>query len=882
MIQRLEDGLRGRLTLISAPAGFGKTTLVSSWLHSRSRDDYSVAWLSLDERDNDTERFLTYLIEALHLADSSVGATARELLASSVETQPEQIIVQLINDAGFLSCQIVLVLDDYHLIENPEIHEALDFFIDNLPPQLHVVMTSRSDPPLSLSRWRGRREMVEIRTEDLRFTAQEIEDFLEAALGQEVGSEDVEVLEQRTEGWITGLQLAAISLRNRADVHDFIHSFSGQHHHIFDYLVDEVLNRETPETQDFLLQTSLFGQFTADLCDAVTGRSDSQATLEYLERSNLFLISLDSERRWYRYHHLFADLLRRRLRQTKPAHVAELRRRASIWFEERGDPVEAIWQAINGEDWPRLRTLVKDHHPTLFNQGLSKVIIRMFQAVPEEVVQSDPWLLFVRAAALDLNGEIEQCDRDLTVLEDLIIGIDQDPRRVNEYEEDELRQLRASLSRTRAFTAVLDLDFEMMRERADLALRYLPEDLHGVRSLTMGVRAQSFWLVGDLENAAAGLRDAIAVSQRDDGRPARLVGLLGLASVEVEWGRFEDAAARYAEAVEFAQSHDLGTWQYTGRIMSFQSEVPYEWNRLDEALEIALRGREIVGHWASRHAFDVSFLYLARIHYALGDIERARALLRQSPPFTGYGPGFGVATETEAFQALVDLEAGERSQLAAIEADLTTPVSELIDLIWLWTPTIRARARVLNALDRYDDATALLVPLLDICIERGWTRQAIQTGAVLAISHYGQGDAAGAVRVFERTLPQAEAHGFLRSILDAGPIVGNVIEATRARRRQQQGDTAYLDNLLKVAKAEHQGDTGKAPVPDHGLVDPLSEREIEVLQLIAAGHTNAVIADQLYVVVGTVKAHTHNIYSKLGVRNRTQAVNRGRELGLVE
>ncbi|MEZ4573144.1 MAG: LuxR C-terminal-related transcriptional regulator [Thermomicrobiales bacterium] len=882
VVELLDEGLRRRLTLVSAPAGFGKTTLVSSWIHSAPPDDYAIAWLSLDERDNDLERFLSYFIESLRLASPGVGDEAEELLGAAVDTQPEMLLISLINNIGSVSGQIVLVLDDYHLIENPAIHELMDFFIDNVPGQIHVVITCRADPPLSLSRWRGRREMVEIRAEDLRFNDEEAERFLRVALGQDIGADHVHELEERTEGWITGLQLVAISLRGRDDVEGFIRSFSGQHHHIFDYLVDEVLERESPETQDFLLRTSLFGQFSAGLCDAVTGRRDSHAVLDYLDRSNLFIAALDSDRRWFRYHHLFADLLRRKLRLTLESDIPELRRRASVWFEEEGDTVEAIWQSINGEDWQRVDKLFKEYAWSLFNQGLSKVMIRMFSAVPEDVVNASPWMLHTRAEAYDLNGEAERRLRDLAELERYLDRLDNDPGLASQLSEADQLRLRTSLSRTRAFSAVLDNDFQAMIHHSDEALKYLPEDEYAVRGLTMGVRAQALWLMGDLEQSAAGMRDAIAISNLADARMARLVGQLGLGSIEVEWGHFDRAEDLYTSAVAFAEANGLADWQYTGRILSFQSEVPYEKNRLEEALDIATRGRELVGYWASRHAFDVSYLNLARVHYALGNLERARSLLRQSPPYTGIGPGLVVAAETEAFHAIVDLEVGERSTLAAIEADLLTPVSDLLDRIWLWTPVLRTRARLLNVLGRHDDAVGLAAPLFDICLERGWTRQAVQTGSVLANAYAGQGNRGAAVQAFDRVLELAEPRGFVRSILDAGGGIEDVIESAQRRRRRDGLDTTYLDVLLGIVRTEAQARGRKAAAPEQDLVEPLSERELEVLQLIAAGLTNADIADDLYVVVGTVKAHTHNIYSKLGVRNRTQAVVRGRELGLID
>lgn len=881
IVQRLEEGLRRRLTLISAPAGFGKTTLVSDWHHSGSRDDVAVAWLSLDERDNDTGRFLTYLVEAFHLANPEIGDDARVLTTSMPNVQPELILTRLINSVGYLSGQVALVLDDYHVIENPGIHNAMDFFIEHLPPQLHVILTCRTDPPLSLARLRVRGEVIDIGAEDLRFTVQETTDFLQNAIGRDIGAGDILELERRTEGWAAGLQLAAISLRDRDDVHAFIHSFSGQHHHIVDYLVDEVLNRQPVATQEFLLRTSLFDRFTADLCDAVTRRGDSHAMLESLERSNLFITALDSERRWFRYHHLFAGVLRRKLRQAQPDVILDLHRRASIWFEEHGDPIEAIWQSINGEDWRRAGDLIEANERLLFSRGQSRALLRLTQAVPNEVVLSRPWLLNARAWAQILNGEVENSRRDLTALVGLIERIERDPSRAGEISEIERGQIRGSLAAARAMNSILANDFEATLKFSDEALGQLPEEDIGRRSMTKGVRAQALWLSGDLQSSADASREMIELSKLTEAPLFRIIGLLTVGSIEVEWGHFDRAAALYEQAIDYAEGRGLSNWQYVGRVLSFQSEIPYERNDLEEALDIAKRGREIAGHWASRQAYDVTYLHLARVHYARRDLDSARSVLSEAPAYANAGPGAAKAAQVEALQALVDLESGERERLGRIESDLLAAASGLRDRVWLWTPAMRVRGQVLNALGRYDDALSILAPLFDICIERGWVRQAIQTGAVLAISHHGRGDQSAAVRTLEQVLTYAEPHGFLRSILDAGAGIDQVIEAALKRRREERHDTAYLNRLLKIAREERQRGSA-ASATQRGLVEPLSEREIEVLRLIAAGYSNAEIADEIYVVVGTVKAHAHNIYTKLGVRNRTQAIKRARELGLVE
>jgi LuxR family maltose regulon positive regulatory protein len=886
VVRRLEEGLRRRLTLISAPPGFGKTTLVSAWYHSTDRADVAVAWLSLDELDNDTGRFLAYLVEAFNQASPEIAGEAHALIGSATNVPLELVVTQLINSAGRLPGEVALVLDDYHVIDEPAIHRALDFLIGRLPPQLHVVLTSRVDPPLALSRLRGRGEMTHIQTGDLRFTVQETRDFVQRAIGCAIDADDIRALEQRTEGWVTGLQLAAISMREREDLHAFIHSFSGHHQHVFDYLVDEVLDRQPPATQEFLLQSSLFDRFTAELCDAAAGRHDSQALLDSIARSNLFITPLDSERLWFRYHQLFADLLRRRLRQTQPNIIPVFHRRASLWFEAHGDPVEAIQQASNGEDWPRLSELVKAYQEQLFNQGRSKTLLRLMRAVPNEVVLTDPWLLMTRIWANNLNGGLEISSRDMVALEDLLDRIERDAGRVpsgrGELSDAELRYMRGSLAEAMAMNAILENDFERTIELCDETLQQLPQEELRLRSMFKGVRAQGCWLAGDLQQAAGDSLEMLELSRRADAPLARIIGFLSTGSIEVEWGMLDSAAAYYRQAVDFAAEHGLSTWQYLGRLLSFQSEIHYERNELDEALEVARRAREIVDYWATVHAYDVTFLHLARIHYARHELESARSVLSQAPPYSGLGPGASDVAQVDALRALIDLETGGQARRSAIEREWLARGPGLPERVWLWTAATRMRAQVLNALGRHNEAVATVAILFETCVERGWVRQAIQTGTVLALGQQGQGRQGAALETFERVLQLAAPRGFLRSILDAGPGIERVIEAALDRRRADSGDTIYLNRLFRIAREDRLRRQATRPAPEQGLIEPLSERELEVLRLIAAGHTNAAIAGELYVVVGTVKAHASNIYAKLGVRSRTQAIKRARELGLVD
>ncbi len=879
LMKLLEEGTGRKLTVISAPAGFGKTTLVSAWHSQTSRSDLALVWLSLDARDNDTIRFLSYLAEAFHQVNPEISKATRSLLALATNIDPEVIITQLINGIGLAGEEIVFVLDDYHVIENQSIHDAVNFLVEHMPAGLHLVLTSRVDPPLALSRLRSQGEVMDIGADDLRFTVAETGEFLAAAIDSGVDEDDIAELESRTEGWAAGLQLAAISMRERGDAHEFIQSFSGQHYHIVDYLLDEVLHRQPDDIQEFLLQTSILERFNAGLCNAVTQRYDSQHMLLELERSNLFIVALDDERRWYRYHHLFADLLRQRLRQTNPAVSLQLHRRASVWFAENADPVEATWQAIYGEDWQRACDLIELNEHGLFNQGRSRTLLQLLQAIPDEVVLTRPWVLDTRVWANTLNGQADDAWRDMTALSAILKQAEHDPGNLSAVER---QQLGGSVAAGRAFFSILQNDYAATLELTAEALRQLPEDDHERRSITRSVRALAFWLNGNLEDAAETLKTTIETGRLAESLLAQLVGMEGLAATEAEWGHLDRAGEIFQQAVNIVERNGLSNWQYAGRMLSFQSEIYYERNELRQALDLATRGREITATWANNLSYDITFYQLGQVHYALGDLEQAREVLSQAPPYANLGPGASDVARIETFLALIDLQSGNREQLKSIEHELLTPVSSLQDRIWRWTPVIRTRGQLLNALGIYDGAISILAPVFAICVDRGWVRQAIQTGAVLAVGQHRSGDHDTAIETFNQVLAYAEPHGFVRSLLDAGAGIEQVIESTINAHRVEHRTSAYLERLLKLAREERLVHTTHSASLQQGLVEPLSDRELEVLQLIAAGHTNAEIADQLFVVTGTVKAHANHIYGKLGVRNRTQAVNRARELNLID
>jgi LuxR family maltose regulon positive regulatory protein len=408
LMERLNEGLSGKLTLLSAPAGFGKTTLVSEWA---SQSKTPVAWLSLEETDNDLTRFLGYVIAALQTCYPHLGETVPAMMQSPQPPLLDSLLTILINDIAAIPEDLVLVLDDYHVITSPPIQQALTFLLDHLPSQLHLAITTRADPPFPLARMRARGEMVEIREADLRFTKAETFAFLQQVMNIELSADDLIALHHRTEGWITGLHLAALSMQGSKDAREFVQTFTGGHQYILDYLLEEVFRRQSASSQTFLLQTSILERLCGSLCDAVMGRDDGQTMLETLAQANLFILPLDDERHWYRYHHLFADLLRHRLQQTLPAQWPDLHRRAATWYEQHGFINEAIHHALQAEAYPEAARLVEVNAFTALKQGEVMTVLGWLDRLPQETVHAHPWLSVWHAWALLLTGQVVQLSR---------------------------------------------------------------------------------------------------------------------------------------------------------------------------------------------------------------------------------------------------------------------------------------------------------------------------------------------------------------------------------------------------------------------------------------------------------------------------------------
>ena len=544
LIKHLEDGLSRKLTLVSSPAGFGKTTLLSEWIHKCERP---TAWISLDQGDNDPSRFLKYFITALQKNEGEIGEGILSALQSSQPPKTDILLIGLLNEITELIQPFVIVLDDYHVITEPTIQEMLTFILENQPPQMHLVISSRADPPWSLARLRVRGELAEIRTHDLRFTTDEAATFLNNVTGLKLSPQEVASLEGLTEGWIAGLQMAALSMRGRKDVSGFIKSFSGSHRFILDYLVEEVLDQQSLTIQDFLLKTSILESLSSPLCDAVTDRDDSQTTLTQLEQANLFLVSLDDERRWYRYHHLFADLLRVRLEQAQPEQTPVLHHRASEWFEQNGLIPEAVSHALEGNDYERVVNLLAGNALAMVYHGELRTLVSWLERLPEEALSHPPWLNIAHAWTLAYLGKFDTIESLLEETDKALVGFDEHIEGPV-LSEVECQRIFGHIALIRTYTAALRGDSSRAAEFAYEALQHLPADDLKVRGYIMTLLGAVLRTSGDFIAAAEASTKAIAISQADVDSHLFAVVLCDQAALHYNQGQLHKAAATCKDA----------------------------------------------------------------------------------------------------------------------------------------------------------------------------------------------------------------------------------------------------------------------------------------------------------------------------------------------
>ncbi|HJT55856.1 MAG TPA: LuxR C-terminal-related transcriptional regulator, partial [Ktedonobacteraceae bacterium] len=874
LVERLQQSMEHVLTLVSAPAGFGKTTLLSQWL---AESGIPAAWLSLDPEDNDPARFLTYLIAALQTIDARVGTTALELLRSPQPLSPETVVTLLTNDLLRSTVgEFALVLDDYHVITAEPLHRALTVLVEHLPSHLHLILATRADPPLPLSRLRARGQLTEVRATDLRFSSEEASTFLRTSLGLDLSPADIAVLERRTEGWIAGLQLAALSLQGRNDVSAFLAAFSGSHRFVLDYLSEEVLTRQPAVVQSFLLHTSVLSRLSGPLCDAVTGQEGGQAMLEALERANLFVVALDDERGWYRYHHLFAEVLRSRLMQLQPSMVPELHSRASRWYEQHGLFDEAVTHALAVPDVERAAQLIEQYTQLTNFPSQFQILLGWLNRLPDALVRAHPSLCMMHAITLMLTHQLE---KSLDRLQDVERCLEM------EMPAEQRRIILAQLAAFRSQLARLVGDYERCIPLTQQALELFPETKEMSLTLmlhatALGTAANAYLVDGDMTPETERIVEATLAAVRAKGNlPTTLRSISNLARLQLLQGRLRSAAATIEQAARLAVEYGGLQGLINGADYYFiLGDLLYEWNQLDSAEQQLVQGMSLVKETATADAEMVTrgYLALARLQQARGQNAQVRETLNAFALVSrqrGYAPA--LVAHGVAVQAQVDLTQGNLA--AALRWTEASGVSISEELRYPREREYLTLVRVRIDQGREQptgpflrEALLLLDRLLEDAEAKMRMRSVLEVHLLRALALQVQGDHIGAMTVLGRALALAEPEGYIRLFVDE-----SVPMLTLLRQAQKHKVApGYVMTLLEAAGEPRGAESDLPSLRSSPLLEPLTAREREVLRLLVQGLPNSAIAQELVITVGTVKRHVNSIYGKLAVNSRTQPVAR--------
>jgi LuxR family maltose regulon positive regulatory protein len=877
LTDRLEREPGRRLTLLSAPAGFGKTTLLNEWFGRSANGGRSVAWVSLDEGDNDPVRFLSYLVAALRgTGEEGFGEGVLAALRSPEPPRMEAVLGALVNELAALPGEVAVVLDDYHTIDSERVHRIVSFLLERLPEDAHLVISSRVDPPLPLARLRARGQMTELHASDLRFTLEEAATFLGDAMGLDVSADDVADLEGVTEGWIAALQLAALSMKERKDASGFIRSFSGTHRDVFDFLAEEVLERQIEPVQSFLLETSILDSLSGPLCDALTGRNDGQRMLEELDRENLLVVPLDDQRYWYRYHHLFAEFLRSRLERERPEQLATLHLRASEWYEANALVVEAVRHALSAGDHERAARLMERGIGQTWYRGEVVTLLGWLRKLPDETMRRRPLLLVWYAAALMLVGRLDAVESLLREADRVLReGPGEEPRPGEDGTDHE--HLLATAAAVWSMHARLQGDPQGATKHARRALALLPEDNLNPRPFAAITLAQAYEAAGDLEAAIAAFAEAGALGRAAGHDYVALSAMASQAHLQLARGRLREANGVLRRALGFAAERGAELLPAMGSVRIGMGELLYEWDDLDAAARHLTEGVELTGRTGDFEILMWGHIVLSRVRLARGGADGALAAAREAER---------VAQDSGTGHAIVDA-AVWKARLHLVRGDLAAASSEQERAAGVGEVRRYSReleriilARLLVARNQPGEALRLLDQLHETAETPART---IAILALQALALQAKGDKERAASTLAEALVLAEPEGYVRTFVDEGPpmaeLLPGVLKAQQRGRPDSLGRVPayYLRRLL----AALERDTSGARLPAVGPPEPLSERELEVLQLIAAGKSNRRIASELFVSVGTIKTHVNNLYRKLDAHSRTQALARARELKLL-
>ncbi|MEM7537496.1 MAG: LuxR C-terminal-related transcriptional regulator [Chloroflexota bacterium] len=875
--KQLTAGLHCKLTLISAPAGFGKTTVLSAWVATCTQP---VAWLSLDEEHNDSTRFLVYLVAALRTITLTEPQLGEGILRALQSPPPlNAMLTSLVNELTTVSQDFILVLDDYHLIQSPAVEESLHFLVQHLPPSMHLVIATRIDPSLPLARLRARGQLTELRAHDLRFTPNEAAEFLNQAMGLTLSVDEITALEDRTEGWIAGLQLAALSLQGHPDTTDFIHSFSGSHHFVLDYLVEEVLHQQPEHIQHFLRCTSILGRLCGALCDTLLPDADTagQEVLAYLERTNLLLVPLDDQRTWYRYHHLFADALQTRLHKGPLDDVAVLHRRACAWYEQNGFRADAIHHALAARDFERAADLIELEwlatSETFFQNDTWTGWVQM---LPDELIRGRMTLSLGLAWALLFSGELQSAADRLRDAERLSSSAS-DPN------DETHRWQQALLAVAWAFHAQALGDNAATIHHARQALTLLPEANHYIAGLAGSMLGIAYWADGELVMAAKHMAEAVACLRATGHFLFAISSTYALGGIKIAQGHLFDAANLYKETLQFMVTRNEPILPGIAELHLGLSQLYHEQGNVEAARQHLLQS-ETFGAQAALPEWPYGlYLAQAQLKTAQGQLDDALKLLEASEPLYYPGPMPNVAP-VAALKTRVWLQQGRlaealrwvRERGLSVDDDLRY-VQELEHITLV--RVLITRYRLEQTDEDIQQAMTLLARLFSAAEAGGRVGRMVEILTLQALTHQAQGNPSAARPLLEQALTLAETEGYLRIFVNEGQPMRQLLDAALAHKIRPH----YVQRVLAAfpnQKVTHPKSVNPATQASP-LIEPLSKREIEVLHLIADGLTNQGIANTLVLSLNTVKVHTRNIYGKLDAHHRADAVAKARAVGIL-
>jgi LuxR family maltose regulon positive regulatory protein len=888
--KKFAAGLNSRLVLVTAPAGYGKTTLLSKQFESTSRP---TAWVSLDDRDNEPIRFWSYIIAAIQSLDTSHGKTAQAMLISSQHPPIENILVSLLNDITLLEDDFTLCLDDYHAITRSEINEGMVYLIENLPKQMHLVIAGRTEPPFPLPILRTRRQMLEIDAADLRFSNDEATQFLNQLMDLNLSADQIRTIDQATEGWAAGIQLAALSLQGAEDISHHLKTFTGDHHFIFDYLAQEVLNTQTAEVRDFLLQFAILDQLNGGLCDSILGSSleskgskssYSQSILEYLERSNLFIIPLDQQRQWYRYHHLFSDFLKSQLvSEVSPSVIENLHSKASSWFKQNNMMFQAIDHAIKSRNYLEAATLIDEDVNEIFSRSELRILTSWLNDLPPEVFHSQPRLSMIAAWAYLATGQSAEAESQLSNVED-VLGL-----KANGSPESLAAppEIRGALAETCCIRTSLSFNHFDLTEALSLSIQtqeYLTADVHSgffnekrdilaVNHFNQGI---IYDLTGEITEASESFSKTITLNEEN----LHLIpmAISHLAHLQELQGLLHKAEDTYLVAMRITDEHPYPL-PLSGLADIGLGNILCERNQLDQAKVQLRNGVELGRMWSLGGVLSSGYIGLARVAMANGRFTDANQLLVEAIEIVSNLQVDWQTPMIESYQAMIwarqgDLDSAEDwANKCGINPDQPIQFNQELIAIPL--------ARVWIGIGRYSEARDLIGTLIKSNETRHAWGQVIQLRIFDALAAYSQDEFEPAFDSIERALELAENENYQRIFLDEGETMQAILQGSDERLSGEQYESMkdYISQLLKAFEAEPFY-SSEQDGQMFSMLEPLSKREIEVIKLLEEGLSNQEIAARLFISLNTVKAHLKRIYGKLGVSNRVQAIAKGRELGL--